>query len=229
MATETLMCVGTKKPHKWTRESTRGRKPTLCPKHKQEPVKKAAEKPVQPRSSVATSPTTKPAPKRATETLTCLTGGHSWERQSTRGRKPTHCPKHTTKVLITVPVVAEDAPLAEHPIVAGKTETLACSHGHEWIRLTVRGRKPTLCPEHAAPKAPKREQGTESVTPAQAESDSDFKTQFPELWEYRQQRDAANAIRWAKERKAKERIDNLEMMLKSSGLHLSQNKELIAA
>jgi hypothetical protein len=80
---------------------------------------------------------------------------------------------------------------------------------------------------HAAPKPEVKHREAKPAHHLTAETIANGPT--GDLLEYITQRDAANAIREAKESKAKARIDNLEMMLKSSGLHLSQNKELIAA
>jgi len=120
MTKETLTCEHTK-PHKWTRESTRGRKPRFCDKHK--PVIAL---------SVSTTGTT---------TLHCQVGNHAWEREAKRGRKPANCPKHA-------PVIAPIVPAERN---SNGKEELVCENGnHTWERAPQRGRKPRFCPDHSA-------------------------------------------------------------------------------
>lgn len=77
---EKLTCEYEPKPHTWTREPTRGRKPKFCPKHVPE----------------------KSAP--GTKELYCVNGKHNWLREPIRGRVPASCPKHTiTPVIASSP------------------------------------------------------------------------------------------------------------------------------
>ena len=127
MATETLTCQYAAKPHTWKRESTRGRKPTLCPKHY---VTVATKAPAKPKA---------PAVKHnGKETLHCAAGNHAWERESKRGIKPANCPEHSvTKVVVSTTGLQE----------------LHCEAGnHTWKRKSKRGVKPRSCPDHSAAK-----------------------------------------------------------------------------
>jgi hypothetical protein len=120
MATETLVCKGTPKTHKWKRESTRGRKPQFCPKHKPEIVPGAGE----------------------AKTLHCVLGDHDWIRQPTRGRVPVNCPDHKPLIVIPPTVTMDSA--------GDKIDKLHCEVGnHAWERKSTRGRKPANCPEHS--------------------------------------------------------------------------------
>lgn len=122
MATETLVCIGTKKTHKWTREATRGRKPQFCPKHKPEvPVTQSA------------------GPK----TLHCELGNHDWVREPTRGRVPNNCPKHKPLIVAPATVTMNSA--------GAKVTKLHCELGdHDWERESKRGRVPANCPVHSS-------------------------------------------------------------------------------
>lgn len=69
--------------------------------------------------------------------LWCQGGEHHWMRESKRGKRPIHCPKHR-------PVVAEVVKTE-----GGEVE-LYCEAGkHNWMRESKRGRKPVNCPEHS--------------------------------------------------------------------------------
>jgi len=130
MAKETLYCeLGN---HKWTRESTRGRKPHNCDKHKPAVIVQA--------NSVV----------QKKQTLHCEIGNHSWERPSARGVKPHNCPDHKP-VLVTPSRLPADSPLR----VVGST-SLYCETGdHKWERPAQRGRKPKNCPEHSGAVPPR--------------------------------------------------------------------------
>lgn len=129
MATETLVCIGTKKTHKWTREATRGRKPQYCPKHPN------------PNAVVI-------GPKAGPKTLHCELGNHDWVREPTRGRVPVNCPQH--KPLIVAP------PTVTMNKAGNAVTTLHCELGdHDWERESTRGRKPRNCPKHATSAAPR--------------------------------------------------------------------------
>jgi hypothetical protein len=160
----------------------------------------------------------------ATETLTCEYGkGHTFSRTRTRGPKPKLCPKHRGSVPASVQVAQKirksappEKPLRATQPVAQGVVSLHCEAGnHAWQRASQRGRRPTSCPEHSA--------ATPAAKSGKAIPAGPGLATVTDLSEYRAARDAADAVRQAKERRAKERIDNLEMMLKSSGLHLSQN------
>lgn len=125
MSMETLKCEYDKKPHNWKRESTRGRKPRFCPKHKPAPV-------VRSNSTVTTQP-------NGFVLLHCEIGDHTWERESKRGRKPTNCPEHA-------PVIAPIVPAERN---SNGLVTLHCEAGdHDWEREPKKGRKPASCPTH---------------------------------------------------------------------------------
>lgn len=90
----------------------------------------------------------------ATETLTCLLGNHTWERETTRGRKPTSCKEHAVSVTAT----SDSGP-----------KELYCQAGdHNWLREPTRGRIPLSCPEHREAvtivSAPRNENGKEELT-----------------------------------------------------------------
>lgn len=163
-----------------------------------------------------------------TETLTCEYGkGHLFTRTRTRGRKPRFCPKHLpTSKVAPAPVKATKVASAsvKATIPQAAMVTLHCAIGdHDWQRPSQRGRKPLNCPDHtevttsvARPSATRT--AARTVVPTGTGPGT-----VTDLAEYRAQRDAADAVREARERRAKARIDNLEIMLKASGLHLSQN------
>lgn len=72
----------------------------------------------------------------AKETLYCELGNHKWNREATRGRKPTSCPKHKPAVVV-------------NRSTNDGVQTLHCEIGnHDWERPSVRGVKPRNCSEH---------------------------------------------------------------------------------
>lgn len=90
----------------------------------------------------------------AKETLQCLTGKHTWAREATRGRKPTHCSKHPA---VNTPATADIGPRELH-----------CETGdHKWLREPTRGRVPRSCPLHreavTITPAPRNENGKEEL------------------------------------------------------------------
>lgn len=166
MAKETLYCETGN--HKWTRESTRGRKPTTCPKHPRvvhvaqsnnageairtlhcEIGNHSWERPAQRGRVPANCPEHAPVKVAVTgsktQTLHCEIGNHSWERPSQRGIKPHNCPEHKP-----VKVAAPSTSLID-PAAGTVMRVLHCEIGnHEWKRASQRGRVPVNCPEHSA-------------------------------------------------------------------------------
>lgn len=201
MAREKLVCE--EGPHNWTRVPTRGRKPTRCPKHPRETTpKKPPEKPVAARKPrVVTRPKANvPAKPRilpsGREKLTCEIGPHTWTRKPTRGRKPTTCEKHRNSAKIQ----------------SSTQETLLCQvdgGSHNWTRDIGHGRKPKHCPEHT-PERPAPASSVETTLPSPDEV-SDVTDVKPDVLAQRR-------------RKAEERIENLELMLKARGQHISQHQ-----
>lgn len=124
---EKLRCQH-KRPHNWTRPvGIRGKKPTLCPKHKPETPARGAAEPRKLHCELGNHEWERPATRgrvpancskhkpvlviksaprneNGKETLTCELGKHEWERVPSRGRKPRNCPEHP---VASVPVTEE--------------------------------------------------------------------------------------------------------------------------
>lgn len=89
--------------HDYYRDPQRGRKPLNCPEHQPEkpPVllKKVAQLNAEPNPPAGVPIELREAMEAAelemrTETLTCEVGPHEWQRERTRGKKPSRCPEH---------------------------------------------------------------------------------------------------------------------------------------
>lgn len=167
MAKETLTCEYEPKPHKWSRESTRGRKPRFCAKHKPEVTPTSApasgprilhcelgnhdweREPTRGRAP-ANCPEHKPEPighaSEKVQTLHCQIGNHDWERVSARGRAPINCPEHKP-----VPIQSSRSANGVLTMTVNGMRTLHCELGnHDWERAPQRGRVPSNCPAHSA-------------------------------------------------------------------------------
>lgn len=162
----------------------------------------------------------------ATEQLKCEFGkGHKWTRERTRGRKPRFCTKHkpSTEDSATGRVPIMKSFTSVGAIVAPGTVKLHCEIGdHYWQRVSQRGRKPSNCPEHAIVKPVSVPTTRTKPTRAASTKDNDGLATVLNIDDYKEQRELLEANRKAREAKAKLRIDNLEMMLRSRGMHLSQ-------
>lgn len=140
---EKLTCEYEKKPHTWTREPTRGRKPHFCPKH-------APEKSV-------------PAAKE----LYCVNGKHKWTREPTRGRVPTSCPEHTITLNITPPNRNENGKVVLHCEIGNHDWEREPKKGKRPTNCPAHSAKPAVTDSSVEPK--KRGRPRIHATPEEAE------------------------------------------------------------
>jgi hypothetical protein len=217
MATVTLekLTCAFGKTHTWTREPTRGRKPTFCPKHRE-----------------VSSPVRLPASDNGMRTLHCAAGNHDWQRPAQRGRTPENCPKHTPEKGVRV---AGNSRVTTQP---NGMIVLHCETGnHDWERAPARGRKPANCPEHSGPI---RDNLAPNEVLLSEESDGsamvlildeEFVKTLPQPEPKRRGRKPSGLTAEQREeaslQKSRERVDELELSLKARGTHLSQQAPYI--
>lgn len=98
--------------HDYFREPQRGKPPLNCPEHRpaKPPVllKKVAALKAEPNPPAGVPIELREAMKAAelelrTETLICEVGPHEWQRERTRGKRPSRCPEHRAKTLSIPP------------------------------------------------------------------------------------------------------------------------------